>query len=155
MSKIPKEDKKNPPLVQPDEAPVTNIEDFITRFIANIIDLIPPEELTKDQETLDGLARATAALIKALEKHVRDKELEEEAAKTKRKKSRAAKGGKDLKSADQPIPLLSLPVRKKYHPQQTVGKLGKLTISSPTPEATPEGPANKVGRKRKKSNQAE
>ncbi len=155
MSETPKDDKKNPPLVQSDDAPVSAIEDFVTRSIANMIALIPPDEVTKDPEKLDALARATAALIKAIEKHVHDKELEEEAAKTKRKKSRADKGGKDLKSTELPIPLFFRPLRQKYDPQQPVRKLGKLTIISRTPEATPEGQANKVGRKRKKSNQAE
>jgi hypothetical protein len=157
MSETPKDDKKNPPLVQSDDAPVSAIEDFVTRSIANMIALIPPDEVTKDPEKLDALARATAVLIKAIEKHVHDhdKELEEEATKTKRKKSRADKGGKDLKSTEQPIPLFFRPFLQKYDPQQTVGKLGKLTIISRTPEATPEGQSNKVGRKRKKSNHAE
>ncbi len=159
MSDTPKkEDQKKPLLVQPDDASDTAIEEFITRSIANMIALIPPDEITKDPEKLDALAQATAVLVKAVEKYVRDQQLAEEAAQAKanKKKTRAAdKGSKDLKQADQPIPLFFLPLRKKHDPQQPVENPEKLTLSSQTSEAAPEGKANKIGRRRKKSNQRE
>ena len=69
MSDTPKkEDQKKPLLVQPDDASDTAIEEFITRSIANMIALIPPDEITKDPEKLDALAQATAVLVKAVEK---------------------------------------------------------------------------------------